>query len=99
MDDPVFLSGLLATAVPFVTALLVKYQASAAVKATVATVLSIIDAGLVVWLDANDAGVPVDVKTLILALAAALTVQRVVHSQVNEPYRVRDRLLPNSGIG
>lgn len=95
---PVFWATLIATLVPFVTALLVRVNASPATKATVATVLSALDALLVSWKTATDAGATIDLKTLVVALAGALTWQRVVHTQVNVPYRVRDHLLPATGL-
>lgn len=98
MPDPVFWAAIVATLVPFVTALLVRLDASAAVKATVATALSILDAVLVTWKASTDAGVAVDGKTLVLAILGAVTWQRIVHAQVNVPYRVREKLLPSAGI-
>lgn len=95
---PVFWATLIATAVPFVTALLVRINATPAIKATVATVLSVLDALIVSWKAADDAGVAIDLKTLVVALAGALTWQRIVHAQVNVPYRIREHLLPASGL-
>jgi hypothetical protein len=98
VPDPVFWATVIATLVPFVTALLVRLDASPALKATVATILTAVDALLVSWKTAVDAGATVDLKTLVVALVAALTWQRVVHTQVNVPYRVREHLLPASGL-
>lgn len=104
MDDltilpgPVFWATLLATLVPFITALAVRLNASKATKATVASVLSLIDAGLVAWKQASDSGGDLSVPTLIAAILGAVAWQRVVHSQVNVPYRVREHLLPDAGL-
>lgn len=98
IPDPVFWATLIATLVPFITALMVRINARSWVKASVATGLSLVDALLVSWKAAVDAGVAIDVKTLIVALAGALTWQRVVHAQVNVPYGIRERLLPASGL-
>lgn len=56
VSEPVFWSTLAATLIPFVTALLVRIHASAAFKATVATVLSLATAFLATWKNADDAG-------------------------------------------
>lgn len=104
MDDltivsaPVFWATAIATLVPFVTALLVRLDASPATKATVATVLSIVDALLVSWRSAVEAGADINLRTLIVAIAGAVTWQRIVHAQVNVPYRIRDHLLPGAGL-
>jgi len=98
VPDPVFWATALATIVPFVTALLVRVDARQWVKATVASALAVADAVLVSWKAASDAGAVLDWKTVVLAILGAVSWQRIVHSQVNVPYRVRERLLPRSGL-
>lgn len=96
--DPVFWAATLATLVPFITALLVRINARQAVKATVASALAAAAAFVATWKAAVDAGAPMDVKTFLVVFAGALTWQRVIHTQVNVPYRIRERLLPARGL-
>jgi ABC-type dipeptide/oligopeptide/nickel transport system permease component len=98
LPAPVFWATLLATLVPFVTALAVRLNASPATKATVASGLALLDAALMSWKQASDAGVNVNVPTLVVALVGATVWQRVVHAQVNVPYGINKHLLPEAGL-
>jgi hypothetical protein len=78
---------------------LVRYSATSAVKANVATAITVLEAAVVVWVNANDAGVPIDTRTLILAVVTALTAQRVTYSQVVRPNRIPEKLPAGGVIG
>lgn len=94
---PVFWAMLVATLVPFVTALLVRLDATKATKASVASGLALLDAVLVAWKQASDAGTTMSAPTLIAAIMGAVMWQRVVHTQVNDAYRIPEKL-PAGGL-
>lgn len=95
--DPVFWSMLLAIATPGLTALIVKYQASSAWKSAVAVGISVAEAAALVWKTADAAGQPVNWKILVLAIATAVTAQRVAFTQVYRPAGIPEKL-PQGGL-
>jgi ABC-type dipeptide/oligopeptide/nickel transport system permease component len=98
LPAPVFWATLLATLVPFITALLTRLDASRALKATVASGLATLDAGLVMWKQVADSGQDLSLPTLVAAIVGAIAWQRVVHAQANEPYGINKHLLPEAGL-
>lgn len=95
--DPLFWTMITAPLIPFITALIVRYSASSATKAWIAIGFSVLDAGLLVWKTADDAGHPVNWKTLAVAIVTAITVQRVTYTQIAVPNKIPEKL-PKAGL-